>query len=129
MSDKATVIESHQAAAVVGPYSPGLRAGPWLFLSGQLALETDGSLCTGDVAAQTTRIMENIAALLAAAGAGFPQLVKTTLYLVDMEDFALVNTVYARYLRPPYPARATVGVAALPKGARVEIEAVAWLPG
>ncbi|MEO5349931.1 MAG: RidA family protein [Magnetococcus sp. YQC-3] len=122
-------IETPLAPQAIGPYSQGVRVGQWLFLSGQIPLDPKtGELCTGDVAAQTERVMENLSAVLAAAGVGFAQLVKTTLYLVEMGDFAAVNAVYARYVEPPYPARSTIGVAALPRGAKVEIDAVAWLP-
>ena len=82
----------------------------------------------GDAAQQTKQVMENLGAVLAASGASFHHLVKTTLYLVDLAYFDAVNEVYARYLKPPYPARSTIGVATLPKGAKVEIEAMAWLP-
>ncbi|MBF0402313.1 MAG: reactive intermediate/imine deaminase [Magnetococcales bacterium] len=124
-----TAIESSQAPQAIGPYSQGVRVGPWVYLSGQIALDPEhGSLCQGDVEEQMQRVMENVGALLAAAGANWQQVVKSTLYLVDMADFARVNAVYARYLSPPYPARSTVGVAALPKGARVEMDVVAWLP-
>ena len=128
MTQTPTAIQSSAAPQAIGPYSQGVRVGPWLFLSGQIPLDpASGVLCAGEVAEQTARVMDNLGAVLAAAGVGWPQVVKTTLYLVDMGDFAAVNAVYARYLQPPYPARATIGVAALPKGARVEIEAVAWV--
>ncbi len=124
-----TAIQTAQAPQAIGPYSQGMWSGPWLFLSAQIPLDPkSGELCTGDVAAQTVQVMDNLGAVLGATGIGFPQVVKTTLYLVDMADFAVVNTVYARYLQPPYPARSTVGVAALPRGARVAIDAVAWVP-
>ena len=122
-------IETPLAPQAIGPYSQGIRIGQWLFLSGQISLDPEkGELCTGDVAAQTERVMENLGAVLTAAGVDFSQVVKTTLYLVDMGDFAAVNAVYARYVQPPYPARSSIGVAALPRGAKVEIDAVAWLP-
>lgn len=127
---KKTAIESSQAPQAIGPYSQGVRVGPWLYISGQIPLEpVDGVLCQGDVAAQMARVMDNVGAVLAAAGGTWQQVVKTTLYLVDMGDFAVVNTVYAGYVYAPYPARSTIGVAALPKGARVEMDAVAWLGG
>lgn len=123
-----TEIESRQAPQAIGPYSQGVRVGPWLYLSGQIPLDpVDGVLCLGDMEAQMVRVMENLGAVLAAAGATWQQVVKTTLYLVDMEDFAVVNGVYARYLPSPYPARSTIGVASLPKGARVEMDLVACL--
>lgn len=122
-------VYTERAPQAIGPYSPGVRVGQWLFLSGQIPLDPEqGTLCGGGVTEQTVQVMENLAAVLAAAGIGFPQVVKTTLYLVDMGDFAAVNAVYGRYVQPPYPARSTLGVASLPRGARVEIDAVAWLP-
>ncbi|MEO5364307.1 MAG: RidA family protein [Magnetococcus sp. DMHC-8] len=129
MNEMLTAIESEEAPRAIGPYSQGLRVGQWLFLSGQIPLDpADGVLCAGEVVGQTVRVMDNLTAVLAEAGAGWQQVVKTTIYLVDMEDFATVNGVYARYVQSPYPARSTIGVAALPRGARVEIDAVAWLP-
>ena len=129
LTDERLAVETPRAPQAIGPYSQGLRVGQWLFLSGQIPLDPEeGGLCTGDVTGQTERVMENLGAVLAAAGVGFAQVVKTSLYLVDMGDFAAVNAVYARYLQPPYPARSTIGVAALPRGAKVEIDAVAWLP-
>ncbi|MEO5365929.1 MAG: Rid family detoxifying hydrolase [Magnetococcus sp. WYHC-3] len=123
-------ISTDGAPRAIGPYSQAVRSGKWLFLSGQIALDPSTGMLVGpdDVAAQTIRVMENLKAVLAAAGAGLDSVVKTTLYLVDLGDFAVVNTLYERYLTPPFPARATVQVAALPRGARVEIEAVARLP-
>ncbi|MEO5347207.1 MAG: RidA family protein [Magnetococcus sp. YQC-9] len=121
-------IESGGAPAAIGPYSQAVRAGDWLFVSGQIPLDpVSGQLVEGDVARQMVRVLENIGAILAAAGVGFGAVVKSTLYLVDMGDFTAVNEVYARFFVPPFPARATVGVAALPKGARVEMEVVAHL--
>jgi 2-iminobutanoate/2-iminopropanoate deaminase len=119
---------SDLAPRAIGPYSQAVSsdAGRWVFLSGQIPLDpATGELVPGDIAAQTERVMENLAAVLAAAGLGFGDVVKTTLYLVDLADFARVNDVYARYLEAPPPARATVEVAALPRGARLEIDAIA----
>ena len=116
------------APAPIGPYSPALRAGNLLFVSGQIALDpATGALVDGDVAAQTEQVMRNLAALLDAAGASFAHVVKTTIYLADLGDFAAVNDVYGRHLGTPPPARATVEVSRLPKDARVEIDAVAVL--
>jgi 2-iminobutanoate/2-iminopropanoate deaminase len=114
------------APAPIGPYSQAVRAGAFLFCSGQIPIDPEtGKLVEGDMATQTRRVMDNIAALLAAAGTSFEHVVKTTIYLVDMADFAAVNPVYGeRFGRQP-PARTTVAVAALPLGARIEIEAVA----
>jgi 2-iminobutanoate/2-iminopropanoate deaminase len=116
------------APAPIGPYSPALRAGPFLFVSGQIALDpATGELVPGNVSAQAEQVMRNLAALLGAAGASFAHVVKTTIYLADLGDFAVVNEVYGRHLGTPPPARATVEVSRLPRDARVEIDAVAVL--
>ena len=116
------------APAPIGPYSPALRAGTLLFVSGQIALDpATGDLVPGDAATQAAQVMKNLSALLAAAGATFAHVVKTTIYLTDLADFAAVNEVYGRHLGTPAPARATVEVSRLPKDARVEIDAVAVL--
>lgn len=121
-----TVVETSQAPQAIGPYSQAVQVGEWLMISGQIALLPEsGLLVEGDISQQTEQVMKNIGAILAASGLGYEHWVKTTIYLVDLADFAVVNAVYARYVSPPYPARATVGVAALPKGAGVEIEAIA----
>jgi 2-iminobutanoate/2-iminopropanoate deaminase len=122
-------ISTKEAPAAIGPYSQAVRAGSLVFLSGQVALDpTTGQLINGDVVAQTEQVMKNLSAVLAAAGCGFAEVVRTTIYLVDMADFARVNDAYGRFLQPPYPARATVQVSALPRGARVEIDAIALSP-
>jgi 2-iminobutanoate/2-iminopropanoate deaminase len=122
------VISTHEAPAAIGPYSQAVRAGPLVFLSGQVALDpATGQLVAGDVVAQTDQVMTNLGAVLAAAGCGFADVVRTTIYLVDMADFARVNEAYGRFFQPPYPARATIQVSALPRGARVEIDAIAAL--
>lgn len=114
------------APAPIGPYSQAVRAGTLLFCSGQIPIDpATGKLVAGDVAAQTRRVMDNIAALLAAGGSGFERIVKTTIYLVDMADFATVNPIYGERFGEQPPARSTVAVAALPMGARIEIEVVA----
>jgi 2-iminobutanoate/2-iminopropanoate deaminase len=119
-------ITTKDAPAAVGPYSQAVRAGQLVFLSGQIPLDpATGQLVTGDIAAQTERVLENLRAVLAAAGCTFGDVVRTTIYLVDLAHFAAVNEVYGRALSPPYPARATVQVAALPRGAQVEIDAIA----
>jgi 2-iminobutanoate/2-iminopropanoate deaminase len=101
-------------------------AGDLVFCAGQIGIDpATGALVPGGVAAETARVLENLAAVLAAAGLGLTDVVKTTVYVVDLGDFKTVNEIYARHLAPPYPARATVQVAALPAGARVEIEAIA----
>jgi 2-iminobutanoate/2-iminopropanoate deaminase len=122
-------IASADAPAAIGPYSQGVRAGELVFLSGQIPLDpATGELVGGDISAQTRRVMENLRAVLAAAGCTFGDVVRTTIYLVDMAHFARVNEAYGSYLKTPFPARATVQVSALPKGAQVEIDAVAVRP-
>ncbi len=114
------------APAPIGPYSQAIRVGDFLFCSGQIPIDpATGKLIEGDIEAQTRRVMENIAAVLAEAGAGFEQIVKTTIYLVDMADFPKVNPIYGERFGAVPPARSTVAVAALPLGARVEIEVTA----
>jgi 2-iminobutanoate/2-iminopropanoate deaminase len=112
-------------APAIGPYSPALRAGQWLFLSGQIPLTAAGTVVDGGIREQTTQVLENMRALLEAAGTGFAAVVKTTIYLADMADFAAVNEIYAACFAAPYPARATVQVARLPRDVRVEIDAIA----
>ena len=119
-------ISSTQAPKAIGPYSPAVRAGQLLFISGQVPLDpATGAMVDGDVAAQTRRVLDNVGALLTAAGRSFAHVVRTTVFLADMNDFAAVNEVYGTYFSEPYPARATVQVARLPKDARVEIDAIA----
>lgn len=119
-------ITSPNAPKAIGPYSPAVRAGQLLFLSGQIPIEpATGNMIDGDVAAQTRRVMDNLGALLEAAGLSFASVVRTTIYLADMNDFGKVNEVYGGYFSAPYPARATVQVARLPKDARVEIDLIA----
>lgn len=121
-------VSSPGAPAAIGPYSAAVRVGNLLYLSGSIPLDpATGEIVPGDITAQTTRAMENIAALLDAAGAGFDKVVKTTVFLADMNEFAAMNTVYATYFSAPYPARSTVQVARLPRDVRVEIEVVAVL--
>src|SRR5262249_17992440 len=110
----------------IGPYSQAVRAGELLFLSGQVALDpATGQIVDGDAAAQTRRIMENLGAVLASAGLSFAHVARTTIFLADMNDFTKVNEVYASYLSEPFPARATVQAARLPRDARVELDAIA----
>ena len=120
-------IETADAPAAIGPYSQGVRAGDYVFFSGQIPLDpTTGEVVGGGIAAQTERVMASMAAVLGAAGLGFDQVVKTTIYLTDLSDFAVVNGIYGRHFAGTFPARATVQVAALPKGVGVEIEWVAY---
>ena len=119
-------VQTERAPQAIGPYSQALDAGNLLFLSGQIGLDpASGTLVGGGTGAETEQVLKNLANVLAAAGLGFEHVVRTTIYLVDLADFATVNDIYAGYVREPYPARATVGVAALPRGARVEIDAIA----
>jgi 2-iminobutanoate/2-iminopropanoate deaminase len=110
----------------IGPYSPAIRAGNFLFISGQVPFDPQtGALIAGDIHAQTERVMKNLGALLKASGAGFEHVVKTTVFLADMNDFAAMNETYAKFMTDPPPARSTVQVARLPRDARVEIDAIA----
>jgi 2-iminobutanoate/2-iminopropanoate deaminase len=119
-------VSTEDAPAAIGPYSQAVRAGDWLFLSGQIPLDpASGDLVAGDVAVQTDRVMQNLRSVLIAAGCDFGSVVRTTIYLADLAHFPTVNLAYSRYFEPPYPARATVQVAALPRGAQVEIDAIA----
>jgi len=121
-------IVTDKAPAAIGPYSQAVVAGGLLFCSGQIPLDpVSGELVVGTVEQETERVMENLRGVLEAAGTDFDHLVKTTIYLTDMADFAAVNQIYGQYFSAIKPARATVAVAALPRGARVEIEAVAEL--
>jgi 2-iminobutanoate/2-iminopropanoate deaminase len=119
-------ISSPGAPKAIGPYSQAVKAGQLLFLSGQVALDpATGQLVEGGVAEQTRRVFENLGAVLAAANRSFADVVRTTVFLADMNDFAAMNEVYGEYFAEPYPARATVQVARLPKDARVEIDVIA----
>ncbi len=119
-------IYSSGAPAPIGPYSQAIRSGGDLYCSGQIALDPQtGDLIAGGVSEQTDRALRNLTAVLEAAGMDLGNVVKTTIFLADMNDFAAANAVYARYFERTKPARSTVAVAALPKGARVEIEALA----
>jgi len=121
-------IATDAAPAAIGPYSQAVRGHRLLFCSGQLGLDpASGELASG-TEAQAERALANVRAVVEAAGGGMRDVVRTTVYLADMNDFAAVNAVYARHFEEPYPARSTVAVAALPKGGRVEIEATAFLP-
>lgn len=119
-------ISSPDAPPPIGPYSPAIRAGQLLFISGQVPIDpSTGDLVGGDIKAQTRRVMDNIGALLKAGGLDFPSVVRTTVFLADMNDFAAMNDVYGAFFGQPYPARATVQVARLPKNARIEIDVIA----
>jgi 2-iminobutanoate/2-iminopropanoate deaminase len=121
-------VSSDSAPKAIGPYSQAIRAGSLLFVSGQIPLDpATGAMIDGDIAAQTRRVFANLQAILEAAGASFDDVVRTTVYLADMNDFATVNEIYGTYFSSPAPARATVQAARLPKDARVEIDLIASL--
>lgn len=118
------------APTAIGPYSQAIAADGFVFCSGQIGLDpTTGELVEGGIEAQADRALRNLAAVLDAAGAAMADVVKTTIFLADIGDFGAVNGVYARHMPEPPPARSTFAVGALPKGALVEIEAIAWRPG
>jgi len=113
----------------MGAYSPAIRAGNLLFISGQIPINpATGELIAGSITAEADQVMRNLSALLKAAGLGFEHVVRTTVYLADMNDFSAMNEVYARYLVDPPPARATVQVARLPRDVRIEVDAIAAIP-
>ena len=120
-----TAVSSPGAPKAVGPYSQAIRAGGLLFIAGQIPLDTSGTLVEGDVSVQARRVLDNIGSVLRAAGLSFTDVVKTTVFLSDLNDMAAMNQVYGTYFADPYPARATVQVARLPRDVRIEIEAVA----
>jgi 2-iminobutanoate/2-iminopropanoate deaminase len=121
-------VSTPAAPAAIGPYSQAIRAGSLLFVSGQIPIDpSTGTLIEGTIAEQTHRVLRNIGAILEAAGASFDRVVRTTVYLADMDDFAAMNEVYGSYFSTPAPARATVQAARLPKDARVEIDVIASL--
>jgi 2-iminobutanoate/2-iminopropanoate deaminase len=126
MSDKAVVRTERAPAPFQGaPYSQAIVTGNLVFVAGQLGLTPDGSMVDGGIGTQTEQVMQNLAAILEEAGSGLDRLVKTTVFLIDLDDFAGMNEVYARHVGDAPPARSTVGIAALPSGALVEIEAIA----
>jgi len=121
---------SPNAPKAIGPYSPAVRAGQLLFVSGQVAIDpATGSLVSGDIRTETRRVLDNLGALLTAAGLDYSAVVRTTVFLADINDFAAMNEVYASYFLEPFPARATVQVARLPRDARVEIDVIATFEG
>jgi 2-iminobutanoate/2-iminopropanoate deaminase len=125
MSPRA-VVQTDAAPGAIGPYSQAIVAGGLVFTAGQVGIDpASGELVAGAVREQATRALRNLSAVLDAAGTGWDRVVKTTIFLVDLADFGAVNEVYASFVSPPYPARSTVEVGGLPKGALVEIEAVA----
>lgn len=121
------VVSSAGAPAAIGPYSQGMRAGDFIFFSGQIPLDPlSGEVVSGGIEAQIEQVMANCAAMLTTTGVGFDRVVKTTIFLVDMADFAVVNAVYGRHFSTNPPARSTVQVAALPRGVAVEVEMVVY---
>lgn len=123
-----SAVSTDQAPAAIGPYSQAIRTGNLLFVSGQIPIDpATGSIVDGGIEEQTHQVMKNLQAILGAAGASLNQVVKTTIYLTDLGDFATVNGIYADYFQQPFPARATVQVSALPKSVGVEIDAIAAL--
>ena len=122
------LVTAPDAPKAMGAYSPAIKAGNLLFVSGQIPVDpTTGNLVQGDIAAQAEQVMRNLTALLRAAGASFTNVVRTTVYLADMNDFAGMNEVYSRYIVDPPPARATVQVARLPRDVKIEVDAIAVL--
>ena len=123
------VVQTPAAPAAIGPYSQAIASGDLVFTSGQIPLDpATGQLVGGDIQAMTERVMDNLAAVLGAAGCGFGDVVKTTIFLADMGDFAAVNEVYGKRFTAQPPARSTVQAAALPRGARIEVECIARRP-
>jgi 2-iminobutanoate/2-iminopropanoate deaminase len=120
-----TIISTPDAPAAIGPYSQAVRCGNLLFASGQIPLRPDGTMVEGDIKAQMRQVLENLAAVLRAAGSSPAQVVKVTVFMIDLGEFQAMNEVYAGFFDDHPPARATVQVAALPRGARVEIELIA----
>ena len=124
------LVSTAGAPKAIGPYSQAVAANGFLFTAGQIALDpSSGELTAGGIAEQTARVMQNLGAILSAAGSSLSQVVKTTVFLVDMADFSAMNEVYGRFLGGHRPARSTVAVAALPRGACVEIEVIATVSG
>lgn len=120
-------VQTDQAPQAIGPYSQAIAAGGLVFCSGQIPLTPSGELVAGDVEAQTHQVMKNLGAVLEAAGSSYAKIVQTTCYLADMGDFPVFNKVYAEYVQEPFPARATVQVARLPRDVKVEVACIALL--
>jgi reactive intermediate/imine deaminase len=120
-----TIVASDNAPKAIGPYSQAVQVGNTIYTSGQIPLDpATGELIAGDIDAQARRVFENLRAVIEAAGAGFADVARVGIYLTDLSNFAAVNAVMAEYFQQPYPARSTIGVAALPRGAQVEIDLV-----
>ena len=121
-----TAIHTRKAPAAIGPYSQAVEQNGFVFCSGQVALDPEsGTIVKGGIEFETRRALQNVGEVLAAAGLDFVDVVKTTIFMIDLSEFETVNRIYGEHFEPPYPARSTVQVAALPRGARIEIEAVA----
>jgi len=118
-------VSTDKAPAAIGPYSQAMQVGDMLYTSGQISLNTKGEMVSEDIHEQTHQVLKNLGEILSAAGASYNDVIKTTIFLVDMDDFLSVNTVYAEYFGEHKPARATVAVKALPRDAKVEIECIA----
>ncbi|MGZ3511658.1 MAG: Rid family detoxifying hydrolase [Candidatus Binataceae bacterium] len=119
-------ISTPAAPSAIGPYAQAIADGEWVFCSGQIGIDSaSGRLVEGGIEHETRRVMENLREVLGAADLGFEDIVKTTIYVVDLGEFDIINRIYGEHLNSPYPARATVQVAALPRGARIEIDAIA----
>lgn len=121
------IIHTAQAPQAIGTYSQAVRAGETVYVSGQIALDPAGELVTGDIDAEIRRVFDNLAAIAAAAGTSLAGIAKLTVYLTDLAHFGRVNEIMATYFTAPYPARAVLGVAALPRGARVEMDCILTL--
>jgi 2-iminobutanoate/2-iminopropanoate deaminase len=113
-------------AKPLGPYSPGIAAGDYVFLAGQIPIDAAGNIVPGEIEAQTEQVFANIKSVLDAAGLTFAHVVKSTVFMIDLGEFTRMNAIYERHVVQPYPARSTIQVAGLPKGARVEIEMIAY---
>ena len=125
-----TIIHSERAPAAIGPYSQAVRAGDTVYLSGQTPLDpATGEMVEGDISAQARRVFDNLLAVCTAAGGSFADVVRVGIYLTDLANFASVNAVMKEYFREPYPARSTIGVRELPRGAAVEVDAIMVLGG
>ncbi len=119
-------VNTQSAPAAVGPYSQAIKAGDYLFCSGQIPLEPQsGKIVSDDIKTQTEQVLKNLFAILKSEGLGFSNVIKTTVFLTDLSEFAVMNEVYGKYFSQPYPSRSTVQVSALPRGAKIEIELIA----
>lgn len=126
--DAKKAVQTDQAPAAIGPYNQAIVIGDLVYTSGQIALDPgSGELKDYDIATETRQVLDNLKAVLVAAGTDMPKVIKTTVFLTDLGDFGTVNTIYADYFQGVFPARSCVQVAALPKGARIEIEAIAQI--